>query len=94
MLPFGGAGQNSSYGDLWAFDQRDWRKLSEAGPTPSDAGERLETDTWEWDGAKWKQVATEGPGGRTHFAMVYDSTRKQVVGFGGLGEGYKLRNNT
>jgi hypothetical protein len=42
-------------------------------------------DTWEWDGRQWTQVATTGPVGRVT-AMVYDSKRKQVVLFGGVGE--------
>jgi hypothetical protein len=42
-------------------------------------------DTWEWDGVKWTQVSTAGPDGRVT-AMVYDSQRKQVVMFGGVGE--------
>jgi hypothetical protein len=43
------------------------------------------TDTWEWDGTKWVQVATQGPIGRVT-AMVYDGKRKEVVLFGGVGE--------
>ena len=43
------------------------------------------TDTWEWDGKQWTQVAIEGPVGRVT-AMVYDSKRKQIVLFGGVGE--------
>jgi hypothetical protein len=42
------------------------------------------TDTWEWDGVKWTQVATIGPVGR-FTTMVYDSKRKQIVLFGGVG---------
>ncbi len=43
------------------------------------------TDTWEWDGTNWKQVATEGPIGRVS-AMTFDSKRKEVLLFGGVGE--------
>jgi hypothetical protein len=43
------------------------------------------TDTWEWDGVKWTQAATQGPVGRVA-PLVYDSRRKQVVLFGGVGE--------
>jgi hypothetical protein len=42
------------------------------------------TDTWEWDGERWAQVATDGPAGRVA-AMVYDSKRREVVLFGGVG---------
>jgi hypothetical protein len=38
-------------------------------------------DTWEWDGANWAQVATEGPSPRTVGAMIYDGRR--VILFGG-----------
>jgi len=40
-------------------------------------------DTWEWDGARWKQVSIEGPAPRTFPAMAYDSLRKRTVLFGG-----------
>jgi hypothetical protein len=38
VLLFGGSGQSNSYGDLWAFDRRGWRRLSDTGPAPRDAG--------------------------------------------------------
>src|SRR5437016_4439203 len=37
-LLFGGSGQNESYGDLWAWDGRDWHLLSETGPPPRNSG--------------------------------------------------------
>ena len=43
------------------------------------------TDTWTWDGTRWKRAATEGPLGRAVPSMVYDSRRSQVVLFGGVG---------
>ena len=46
---------------------------------------RWREDTWEWDGMSWKQVAMKGPGARGLAGMTYDSSRKQVVLFGGLG---------
>jgi hypothetical protein len=42
-------------------------------------------DTWEWKGLSWTRVATEGPAGRAASAMVYDSTRGEIVLFGGQG---------
>jgi len=44
-------------------------------------------DTWEWDGARWAQVAAFGPPPRTGHVMVYDPARACVVLFGGLGPG-------
>jgi hypothetical protein len=43
------------------------------------------TDTWEWNGAAWTRIATEGPAGRAAASMVYDSTRGEIVLFGGQG---------
>jgi hypothetical protein len=42
-------------------------------------------DTWEWDGARWRQAATEGPTARNGAAMTYDERRQRVVLFGGPG---------
>jgi hypothetical protein len=43
------------------------------------------TDTWEWDGIKWKLVSQTGPKGRVS-AMVFDNKHGQVIMFGGVGE--------
>lgn len=42
-------------------------------------------DTWEWDGAIWKLVATTGPEGRGLTALSFDSVRGRAVLFGGFG---------
>ena len=39
-------------------------------------------DTWEWDGSRWSQVATSGPGG-IGGAMAYDTQRRVSVFFNG-----------
>lgn len=36
-------------------------------------------DTWEWDGARWTEVDTAGPGPRIHGAVAYDPSRRGVV---------------
>lgn len=38
VLLFGGAGQNASYGDLWEWDGKNWKLLSETGPAPRNSG--------------------------------------------------------
>lgn len=43
-------------------------------------------DTWEWDGAAWREAGT-GPPARTVTAMVFDPRRGKTVLFGGLGAG-------
>ena len=38
VLLFGGAGQNGSYGDLWAWNGARWTLLAETGPTARNSG--------------------------------------------------------
>jgi hypothetical protein len=40
-------------------------------------------ETWEWNGARWLQVAAKGPTGRAGAAMAYDPARQRIVMFGG-----------
>ena len=42
------------------------------------------TDTWEFDGVTWTQVANTGPGGRS-FACAFDAADRLVVRHGGFG---------
>jgi hypothetical protein len=41
------------------------------------------SDTWEWDGTEWTQIADTGPPPRQGHAMVFDSSRERLVLFGG-----------
>lgn len=49
-------------------------------------GEGIRGDTWEWDGGKWNQTASDGPAKRGGVGMTYDNHRKKVVLFGGTGD--------
>ena len=42
-------------------------------------------DTWEWDGASWKQAGVAGPSPRNGAAMCYDPVRGCAILFGGNG---------
>jgi hypothetical protein len=42
-------------------------------------------DTWEWDGARWREAASGGPEPRSGASMAYDERRGRVVLFGGSG---------
>jgi hypothetical protein len=54
----------------------------------SDAG------TWEFDGVNWNSVATaSSPMHRWGFSMVYDSTRQNMVLYGGYGPSYPSGTN-
>jgi hypothetical protein len=48
-------------------------------------------DTLEFDGAAWRQVATDGPGSRGLAGMVFDTTRNVAVLFGGMSCGRDAR---
>jgi galactose oxidase-like protein len=48
-------------------------------------------DTWEWDGNAWVETApATSPPGRFGHAMAYDSARRRVVLFGGVGDSGRL----
>jgi hypothetical protein len=58
---------------------------SDSTNTPQDLA-----DTWEWDGSRWMQLQDMGPAGRWAHSLAYDTTRRCVVLFGGLGLGGRL----
>jgi hypothetical protein len=41
-------------------------------------------DTWEWNGASWKQRSSTGPAPRSGHSLAYDASCKRVVLFGGI----------
>ena len=45
---------------------------------------RLNSDTWEWNGTRWRQAAVTGPGRRVWSSMAYDEARARSVLFGGV----------
>jgi len=49
--------------------------------------ENIPNHTWEWDGNGWMQVANSGPGNWALTGLAYDKARKQMVLFGGVGQG-------
>jgi hypothetical protein len=58
-----------------------------SGARPPGSERRLSpSDTWEWDGEEWAQVAPTGPSSRGRSAMVYDEKRGEMVLFGGGGD--------
>jgi hypothetical protein len=64
-----------------AFDTARRRVVAfAAGPSGYDS------ETWEWDGAQWTQVANAGPAARLNPGMVYESNRQRMLLFGGYEE--------
>ncbi len=48
------------------------------------------TDTWTLSDQGWTQLAKEGPGPRSSFAMAYDVARQRTIVLGGYSEGRAL----
>lgn len=78
------AGDGPSARDLAAaaYDSRRDRLVLHGGIDVK-SGQRL-SDTWEWDGKQWRQVAEgQSLGNRDHHSMAYDEARGKIVLFGG-----------
>ena len=71
-----------------AYDEARGRTVMYGGVSSIDRsspGREAPINTWEWDGARWTEIVTTGPGPRGGPGMVYDRARKHVVLFGGIG---------
>jgi hypothetical protein len=55
------------------------------GGIPGGRGASWPADTWELRPDGWSRIAATGPSARARSAMAYDSRRRQVVLFGGVG---------
>lgn len=75
-----------------AYDAARDRLVLFGGRTISrDRQTQFRRDTWEWDGAAWKQVDSAGPGPRIHGAVAYDASRRGIVVHSGGGADDLLR---
>ena len=86
QMPDAGAGSRDHHS--MAYDEARGRTVMYGGASSiGDAPAKREfpTDTWEWDGRSWTRIETPGPGARSGAGMVYDSARKCIVLFGGVG---------
>ncbi|HEY3411493.1 MAG TPA: hypothetical protein VGM51_00400 [Armatimonadota bacterium] len=75
-------GPRSRDGSAMAYDIARGRTVLFGGHY-YDTAHRYLSDTWEWDGTTWTQVASTGPPARSDLAMAYDSARHKVVLYGG-----------
>ena len=105
VVLFGGGhfsgGVDVIFSDTWAWDGSNWSQKFPATSPPK----RFHTmtyhrdeervvlagggDAWVWDGVDWTQIVPAGRLGLTP-VMAYDTTRKEIVAFGGLVEGTAL----
>lgn len=77
------AGPSPRLGPAMAYDSQRGRTVLFGGTTLFTNPSGSLSDTWEWDGATWMQVASSGPTARFAHAMAYDSLRAKCVLFGG-----------
>jgi hypothetical protein len=67
-----------------AFDSARNRTVLFGGLAPiTDLTAKLFSDTWEWDGTCWTQMADIGPDARMGAGMAFDQTRGRLILFGG-----------
>jgi len=66
------------------YDATRQRLVLYGGRTNPQQSSTVYSDTWEWNGTAWTQVATTGPGARIHFALGYDRAGQKTVLFGGV----------
>lgn len=77
----------SRYSAALAYDSARGQVLVFGGFTanPPGAPVSMSNDTWIWDGSTWTQeFPSRSPSPRSAFAMAYDSSRQQIVLFGGV----------
>lgn len=68
-----------------AYDRLRQRIVLFGGYYRDETGTTRLGDTWEWDGQRWRLMATSGPRPRSGLALAYDERRCRVVLFGGSG---------
>ncbi|MEY3231507.1 MAG: hypothetical protein RL689_1596 [Planctomycetota bacterium] len=81
------AGPSKRSGSTMAYDERRGRTVLFGGsvqPIVGDGRRDFYNDTWEWDGASWRQVASGGPPPRMGAAIAYDPIRQRIVLAGGV----------
>jgi Galactose oxidase, central domain len=85
-------GPDVRYDHGMAYDENRKTVVLFGGIADIRPGERgpPKSDTWEWDGEYWIQVAGVGPSGRAWHAMASDTANKRIVLFGGEGGGVSL----
>jgi hypothetical protein len=71
----------SRNGGVLAYDGKHHVALLAGGDGTDQSGQRLD-DTWGWDGAAWRQLATSGlPGYIDPHQITYDAQQQAVVAY-------------
>jgi hypothetical protein len=77
-----------------AYDKRNGVSILYGGAAAStQPGIEVLDDMWAWDGKRWTEIKTKGPGKRFLQAMTYDVSRGRLVLYGG-GDGRNLLDDT
>lgn len=78
-----GAGPTARFYGSAVYDARRKRIVSYGGLGHSGLKD-LRSDTWEWDGKTWRQMADTSAGARFLHVMAYDAARGKTVMYGGV----------
>ena len=64
-------------GFAWTYDSNNTVTILHGGDAGGVAGIPFQyfSDTWAWDGQRWKQVSDMGPTARNNEAMTYDDNK-------------------
>jgi uncharacterized protein (TIGR03437 family) len=79
-------GPSVRYGHTMVYDSAHNQVVMFGGNGPAQPGCSYLGDTWIWNGTEWTQATPQtSPPARAGHGMAYDSARRQVVVFGGVG---------
>ncbi|MCA8970583.1 MAG: hypothetical protein KDC95_12390 [Planctomycetes bacterium] len=77
-------------GCAMAFDPSRGRVVLHGGGYGTVVKYRWLDDTWEWDGASWRQIITSGERVSGEFVMAYDPSASSLVMIGSFGSVHRL----
>jgi Galactose oxidase, central domain len=77
-------GPSARFGHAMTYDAVRSRTILFAGSLLAGGQVASVSDTWEWNGEFWTQIADTGPAGRQDHALCFDSVRQTALLFGGL----------
>jgi len=75
-------GPSARYRPKMVYDSQRELVVLLGGESALDINTEL-SDVWEWNGSRWSLQTAAGSEGRYQPAVVYDSTRKNIVRYGG-----------
>lgn len=79
-----GTGPGKRAGNAMAYDLQRSRVILHGGTSANPIADTILSDTWEWDGTAWREIANAKGPPRAQHQIVYDENREVMVLFGGV----------